>query len=121
MTILATYQRYLEQTKDMSAAACLTLAEITSTVEQPMTVPEVATFLRVSRNKVLTWIRSGQLRGYNVATTGRPKYRVNRADLETFAQVQTPLKPQPGGRPAGRRPKMETSHRQPDTTKRVRD
>ena len=30
-------------------------------------MPEVAKFLRVRPDKVLSWIRSGRLRGYNVA------------------------------------------------------
>jgi len=71
---------------------------------QPLTVPEVAKFLRVSPDKVLSWIRSGRLRGYNVAEkeNGRPKYRVNPEDLEVFAKMRMPFQPVPRGRPAGR-------------------
>jgi len=73
--------------------------------EKPMTVPEVAKLLRVRPDKVLAWIRSGRLRGYNVAEkeTGRPKYRVNREDLEAFTQQRSVTQPAPKGRPAGRR------------------
>ncbi len=72
---------------------------------RPLTVPEVATLLRVRPDKVLAWIRSGRLRGYNVAEKegGRPKYRVNPADLEGFAQQRAVTQPAPKGRPAGRR------------------
>ena len=40
----------------------------------------------ISVDKVLGWIRSGELRGINVATspTGRPRYRIDLADLEAF-------------------------------------
>ncbi len=72
---------------------------------QPLTVPEVAKFLRVRPDKVLSWIRSGRLRGYNVAEkeNGRPKYRVNPEDLEAFAKMRMPFQPVPLGRPPGRR------------------
>ena len=74
------------------------------TVNRPMMVPEVAKFLRVRPDKVLSWIRSGRLRGYNVAEheTGRPKYRVNPDDLEAFMLMRAPLQPTPRGRPVGR-------------------
>ena len=70
-----------------------------------MTVPEVAKLLRVRPDKVLSWIRSGRLRGYNVAEkeNGRPKYRVNPDDLEAFMQQRAVTQPAPKGRPAGRR------------------
>jgi excisionase family DNA binding protein len=71
---------------------------------QPMTVPEVAKFLRVSPDKVLSWIRSGRLRGYNVTEkeNGRPKYRVNPEDLETFAKMRVPFQPVRRDRPPRR-------------------
>lgn len=70
----------------------------------PLTVPEVAGHLRVRPDKVLAWIRSGRLRGYNVAEkeNGRPKYRVNPADLEAFTQQRAVVQPSPKGRPKGR-------------------
>jgi len=67
----------------INAWATLTLADVLQTAldapaalpaadpSQPMTVSEVAEFLRVQPDKVLTWIRSGRLRGYNVAGGGR--------------------------------------------------
>jgi excisionase family DNA binding protein len=75
------------------------------TKDRPLTVPEVAIFLRVRPDKVLSWVRSGRLRGYNVAEkeNGRPKYRVNREDLESFVQRRAVMQPAPRGRPAGRR------------------
>jgi len=72
---------------------------------RPLTVPEVAKFLRVRPDKVLSWIRSGRLRGYNVAEKEdrRPTYRVNPEDLEAFTKLRMPIQPAPKGRPPGRR------------------
>jgi excisionase family DNA binding protein len=72
---------------------------------QPLTVPEVAKLLRVRPDKVLSWIRSGRLRGYNITEreNGRPKYRINQSDLDVFAQQRAITQPAPKGRPAGRR------------------
>ena len=55
-------------------------------------------------HKVLSWIRSGRLQGYNVAEkeNGRPKYRVNPEHLEAFTKMRMPLQPIPKGRPPGR-------------------
>jgi excisionase family DNA binding protein len=51
-----------------------------------LTPPEVARHLRVNADKVLAWIRSGELRAVNVATglAGRPRWRVSLADLKAF-------------------------------------
>ena len=131
--VYAIYREYLELIGDKSIAASLTLADMMQQTldatpfplaippvapaaappappvdpTQPMTVPQVAKLLRVGPDKVLTWIRSGRLRGYNVAEkeTGKPKYRVNPADLEEFTQRRVPGQPVPVGRPAGSRNK----------------
>jgi len=108
------YAKYLDHTGgDTAAAASLTLAAVMlegrATAEQPqnqpLTVPEVAKLLRVSPDKVLSWIRTGRLRGYNIAERedGRPKYRVNPDDLQAFTQQRAFTQPAPKGRPAGRR------------------
>jgi excisionase family DNA binding protein len=80
-------------------------ADALRTKDRPLTVPEVATFLRVRPDKVLSWVRSGRLRGYNVAEKekGRPKYRVNREDLESFVQQRAVTQPAPKVQPAGHR------------------
>ena len=108
------YAEYLDHTGgDKAAAASLTLAAVMAerppavagTHNQPLTVPEVAKLLRVSPDKVLSWIRSGQLRGYNIAEreNGRPKYRVNPDDLDAFANRRCVVRPSPTGRPVGSR------------------
>ena len=113
-TTWATYKEYLDRVNEPNAAAALTLANAMQTSRedrpsaqpasgQPMTVPEVAKFLRVRPNKVLSWIRSGRLRGYNIAEreNGRPKYRVNPDNLEAFMQQRAITQPAPKGRPPG--------------------
>ncbi len=110
------YDEYLQRTGEIAAAASLTLADVmqsarkadrvgaTPSPDQPLTVPEVAKFLRVRPDKILSWIRSGRLRGYNVAEreNGRPKYRVNPDDLQSFMQQRAVTQPAPKGRPIGR-------------------
>jgi len=56
-------------------------------VNRLLTPPEVARRWRIRHDKVLTWIRSGELRAINVATKpdGRPSYRVDPDDLRAFA------------------------------------
>ena len=105
------FEQYLELAEgDKAAAASLVVAHFLaaghnpSIINQPLTVPEVAKFLRVRPDKVLSWIRSGRLQGYNVAEkeNGRPKYRVNPEHLEAFTKMRMPLQPIPKGRPPGR-------------------
>lgn len=74
-----------------------------------LTPPEIAKLLRVRGDKVLAWIRSGQLVAFNVAekVNGRPKYRVARGELEAFIQRRAVVPPPPPariGRPPGTRP-----------------
>jgi excisionase family DNA binding protein len=51
-----------------------------------LTPPQVAERLGVSPGKVVGWLLAGELRSANLAsrTTGRPRYRVNEADLAAF-------------------------------------
>lgn len=112
-TTLQDFQEALQLVEgDRSAAAQLVLAaalresgRVNVPIDRPMTVPEVARHLRVREDKVLSWIRSGRLRGYNIAEheTSRPTYRVNPADLEDFTQRRGVTQPAPKGRPVGRR------------------
>lgn len=55
---------------------------------------EIATRLRVSPEKVLGWIRRGELCAINVSNATRPRYRIDKDDLEAFLrrrEVQPPL------------------------------
>ena len=61
--------------------------------------PQIARWLGVGHEKVLRWIRSGELRAINLAAkrSGRPRYRVRVADLVAFENgrqvVQVDVKP----------------------------
>ena len=50
------------------------------------TPPEIGRRLRVKSEKVIGWIRSGELVAVNVANTGcrRPRYRISSIELEVF-------------------------------------
>lgn len=57
------------------------------TERQFFSPPEVGKLLGVDANKVIGWIRSGELPAINAATTlcgARPRYRVSREALEAF-------------------------------------
>lgn len=49
-----------------------------------LTVKGVAEELDVSTEHVLRLIRRGELAAANVATTGRPSYRISRTQLDQF-------------------------------------
>ncbi len=67
---------------------------------------EVAAQLGVGRDKVIAWLRSGELRGSNLATkpNGRPRYRIDLADLEAFLQQRLVHPHDPQRRRRGRSP-----------------
>ena len=62
-----------------------------------LTPPEVARQWGVSIDKVLTWIRTGELRAVNLATrlSGRPRYRIDINDLRDFEQHRAVVPPPP--------------------------
>jgi excisionase family DNA binding protein len=53
-------------------------------------VPEVADLLGVSPDKVLTWLRSGELVGVDVSARrgGRPRWRIADAELQRFLRAR---------------------------------
>ncbi len=57
-------------------------------MKQFRTPPEVAKYIGVSPEKVLTWIRAGELRATNLASAGskRPRWHVSNADLIAFLE-----------------------------------
>ena len=59
--------------------------------------PQVAKRFSVDAHKVLAWIRSGQLRAIDVATStgGRPRYRIAPADLAQFEASRAVQPPAP--------------------------
>jgi excisionase family DNA binding protein len=67
---------------------------------------EYAQRLGVAENKVLTWIRSGELKALNVATkaTGRPRWRLSEEAIREFEEGRTA---RPHGKPRETRPPYE--------------
>ena len=64
----------------------------TATTRSMLTPPQVAKRLAIDPAKVLAWIKSGELVGVDVSTragVGRPRFRVNPADLEAFLARRT--------------------------------
>lgn len=55
-----------------------------------LTPPEVARRWGVSSDKVRSWIENGELRAINLAARlrGRPRYRIDLADLLAFERVR---------------------------------
>jgi excisionase family DNA binding protein len=60
-----------------------------------LTPPQVAKRLGVSPDKILAWIRKGELAATNVAAGhgGRPRYRISEEDLAVFQKRRQPSKP----------------------------
>jgi excisionase family DNA binding protein len=54
--------------------------------KETFTAPQVAERLGVGHDKVLLWIKRGELQAANLATTldGRPRYGVSQTDLARF-------------------------------------
>jgi len=75
---------------------------LTARSAQPraLTPPQIAQRYGVKADKVLVWIRSGELRAVNVAArpTGRPRWRITEADLVIFENRRTARPPAPAAR-----------------------
>ena len=56
-----------------------------------MTPPEMARQWGIGVDKVLAWIRSGELRAINVASQreGRPRYLIDLADIAVFEAARS--------------------------------
>ena len=73
-------------------------------MQKMYTPPEVAQLVRVSRDKVLNWIRSGKLKATNVSNGTQPRYRIAESELEAFMlrMAATVEEPPPSRRRADR-------------------
>jgi hypothetical protein len=61
----------------------------TTTLRTKLSVPQLAEKWGISPNKVLAWIRAGELRAVNIAMNrsgDRPRYVIDVADIEAFEQ-----------------------------------
>lgn len=54
-----------------------------------LTPPKIARQLGVTCEKVLNWIRSGQLRAVNLSSGIRPRWKVRPDDLESFLATKS--------------------------------
>jgi len=81
---------------------------MSATIEKrKLTPPEVAQLWGVTPDKIVAFIRAGELRAINAATPGRnqrPRYLIDRDDLEDFERRRT-VGPAP--KQAPRRPRRE--------------
>jgi excisionase family DNA binding protein len=57
--------------------------------ERWVTPPTIAKRLAVTCDKVLTWIRSGQLRAVNLSDKGRPRWKISPEDLAAFLESKS--------------------------------
>lgn len=60
-------------------------------VERMLTPPQVARRLGVSPEKILGWVKCGELRAADLSVRrgGRPRYRIDLVDLELFLAGRT--------------------------------
>ncbi len=53
-----------------------------------LTVEQVAQELQVHKNRVYSWIQSGELTAIDIGRRGKHNYRISRADLEAFKEAR---------------------------------
>ena len=86
--------------KQLAASGTTRATRRKSPKDQPsgmLTPPKVAKQLGVSPDKILAWIRKGELHATNVAAagSGRPRYRVSEEDLAKFQAMRQNVAPPP--------------------------
>jgi hypothetical protein len=62
-----------------------------------VSVPYLAKEWGIATNKITAWIKSGELKAINVATSRdqRPRYLIDRADIEAFERARLVVPEQP--------------------------
>ncbi len=58
-----------------------------------LTPPQVAEQLGVAPETVVTWIKNGELKAANLATSSRPRYAVTPEDVQDFLKKRQPQPP----------------------------
>ena len=73
----------------------------TATEKQKVTPPELAAEWGITPEKILFWIKSGELRAIDASLLragGRPRYLIDRADIEAFEEARQVAPPMPSPR-----------------------
>lgn len=78
-------------------AACVAAVDCKAEKPDALNAAQVAKTLAVRKQKVLDWIRSGELRASNVGSGYQPRWRITRADLDVFLAGRNPT-PRPSKR-----------------------
>ena len=75
-----------------------------SAARHKLTPPQIAERYGVSSEKVIAWIKAGELRAFNAATsaTGRPRWLIDEADLAAF-EMRRAAQPRPPTTPRRRK------------------
>src|SRR5262249_47458991 len=78
---------------------------------QKLTPPELARRYGIAAEKVIGWIRAGELRALNVAAKlgGRPRYLIDEADIALFEQRRAVIPTTPPARGRSRKQTAEVT------------
>ena len=71
--------------------------------DQWMTTAEVADQLRIDPDRVVAWIKAGQLVAVNIGDGAKPRFRVSPGSLADFLEHRRPNPPTPRPRARQRR------------------
>jgi len=63
-----------------------------SSEPKELTVEQVAEELQVHKNRVYSWIQSGELPAIDIGRRGKHNYRISRADLDAFKQARRTMR-----------------------------
>lgn len=74
-----------------------------SELQRYLTPPEIAARLGIKPDRVIGWIRTGQLRAVNVGDRSRPRWKIKPADLAAFELARSNLATLPRAQPRRRR------------------
>jgi helix-turn-helix protein len=71
-----------------------------SAARHKLTPPQIAERYGISSEKVIVWIKAGELRAFNAAmsATGRPRWLIDEADLTAFEQRRSAQPSKPAAR-----------------------
>ena len=71
--------------------------------ETYLTPPQLARLWGVKPEKIIRWIRSGELKAFDFSAdpgTGRPRYRIRQSDAESFERLRQAGPPLPTPEPS---------------------